>query len=275
MTTIRTLIVDDEPLAREGIRGLLEKDADIEIVGEAANGADAVVAVRSLMPDLVFLDVQMPELNGFEVLERLGPYRVPVVIFVTAFDEYALGAFEVHALDYLLKPFDDERFERALDHAKQRLRQNKAQELTDRMMALVQDYKSPAEAAGTGAAGDIGSVESATPQYVRRLAIRSAGRVQFLKTEEIDWVEAADYYVKLHVGDESHLLRETMGNLEQRLDPGQFLRIHRSTIVNLDRVKELRADGGGEYSVYLRDETRLRLSRGRKDRLQTMLNFPE
>ena len=267
MERIRTLIVDDEPLAREGIRGLLSRDADFEIVGECGNGADALRAIRGLAPDLLFLDVQMPEMDGFQVLGRLRDGEIPVVIFVTAFDEYALNAFEVHALDYLLKPFDDERFEKALRRVKVQARQQEAQRLSQKLLKLVEDHR----AAPNG--GTTSAVDS-EPSYLDRMAVKSAGRVHFLKSSEIDWIEAADYYVKLHVSGKSHLLRETMSALESRLDPRRFLRIHRSAIVNLDRVKELRTQTHGDCAVRLHDGTQLKLSRSGKEKLHSLLERP-
>ena len=265
MEKIRTLIVDDEPLAREGIRVLLNKDPDFEIVGACSNGTDAVRAIRRLAPDLLFLDVQMPEMDGFGVLQRLHDSEVPVVIFVTAFDEYAVNAFEVHALDYLLKPFDDERFDKALRRAKAQIQQQEAQQLSQKLLSLVEDYR-------TGVDNGRSPTAESVPTYLTRLAVKSAGRIHFLKSSEIDWVEAADYYVKLHVGGKSHLLRETMSHLESQLDPRHFLRIHRSAIVNLDRVKELRTQSHGECTVFLHDGTQLKLSRGGKEKLHSMIN---
>ena len=264
MEKIRTLIVDDEPLARDGIRVLLQRDSDFEIVGECATGEAAVESVRTLTPDLVFLDVQMPKMNGFEVVDRIEPNQAPVVIFVTAYDQYALTAFEHHALDYLLKPFDDERFDKTLQRAKKQLQQQQAHQFSRQLMHLMEDYR--------GGDQPSDSPMASGNRYVARLAIRSAGRVLFLKTCEIDWIEAADYYVKLHVGGKAHLLRQTMTNQERRLDPARFIRIHRSTIVNLERVKELRSQAQGEYAVCLDDGTRLRLSRSRKERLSELLN---
>jgi two-component system LytT family response regulator len=263
METIRTLIVDDEPLAREGIRVLLGADSCFEVVGECGSGSAAVKAVREQTPDLMFLDVQMPQMDGFEVLSQLDSERLPVVIFVTAYDRYALRAFEHHALDYLLKPFDDERFQQTLERAKTQIRQREAHRLSRRMLAVVAEYR---EIRQNSVASRLASSE-----YLSRLAIKTAGRVFFLKVDEIDWIEAADYYVKLHVGGKSHLLRESMSRLERRLDPECFMRIHRSTIVNLERIKELRSQPAGEFRVCLDDGTQLRLSRGRKDKLGQVL----
>ena len=261
MEKIRTLIVDDEPLAREGIRMLLRKDPDFEVVDEAQNGKAAVEAIKKLRPDLVFLDVQMPHMNGIEVVARLDADHMPVVVFVTAYDQYALEAFEHHALDYLLKPFDDERFEKALERTKLQIQQQKAHQLSRRLLDLVDHYG--------GARAD--APEQPEAGHITRLSIRSAGRVIFLKTSEIDWIEAADYYVKLHVGDKSYLLRESMNRLEERLDPGSFVRIHRSTIVNVERIQELRPLTQGESLVCLHDGTELRASRARREKLHALL----
>jgi two-component system, LytTR family, response regulator len=223
---VRTLIVDDEPLARRNLLVLLRRDPEIGLVDECGSGIEAIAAIRAARPALVFLDVQMPECDGFDVIEMLGSDVPPAVIFVTAHDEYALQAFDVGALDYLLKPFDDARFHRALARAKEKL--------------MDREQRIP---------------------LTRRLVIKSAGRVLFLSATEIDWIEAADYYVCLHVGNQSHLLRRTLADLERDLGPDKFCRIHRSVIVNLDRVRGLELKGDGEYEVVLKSNSRLRLSR--------------
>jgi len=228
--------VDDEPLARSNVAALLRLDAEIEIVCECGSGAEATIAIRSLKPDLVFLDVQMPECDGFDVLELLGKDLPSAVVFVTAYDQYALRAFAAGALDYLLKPFDNARFDVALDRAKQRITRGK----------------------------DL-------PRKLERLAIKSTGRVSFIKISEIDWIEAADYYACLHVGPRTHLLRRSMSELEQDLDPATFCRIHRSTIVNCDRVRGLKLSEDGEYEVLLENGTSLRLSRRYRKQLQSRL----
>ena len=235
---IRTLIVDDEPLARSNLSVLLRRDPQIEIVSECGSGAEALAEIRGAKPDLVFLDVQMPECDGFDVLEMLGKDLPPAVVFVTAYDQYALRAFEAGALDYLLKPFDNARFDRALDRAKQRLVRGKD-----------------------------------TPTQLERLAIKSVGQVSFVKISEIDWIEAADYYACLHVGPKTHLLRRSMAELEQELDPAVFSRIHRSTIVNLDRVRGLKLGEDGEYDVLLENGARLRLSQRYRKQLQSRLGI--
>lgn len=249
---ITALIVDDEPLGRERIRTLLADDREIEVVGESSDGRDAIASIEKLKPDLLFLDVQMPEMNGFEILEALAGAEMPVVIFVTAYDHYAIRAFQVHALDYLLKSFDRERFGQAIHRAKAELAKGREHKFDERLVALLEDLQA----------------ERGKPE---RLVVRSGGRIFFLRVEEIDWIEAADNYVCLHVGRESHLLRGTMASIEERLDPRKFLRIHRSTIVNLDRVRELAPLFHGDYAVRLRDGTELILSRTYREKLQEPL----
>ncbi len=233
---IRVIIVDDEPLARSNLSVLLRGDHEIDVVRECGSGMDALAEIRTHKPELVFLDVQMPECDGFDVLELLGSDLPPAVVFVTAYDQYALRAFEAGALDYLLKPFDNARFDRALARAKQRVAQGR------------ESGKRP-----------------------ERLAIKSAGQVSFVKVSDIDWIEAADYYSCLHVGSRSHLLRRSMAELEADLDSKVFCRIHRSTIVNLTRVRGLKLAENGEYEVLLNDGTGLRLSRRYRKDLQSRL----
>lgn len=259
---IRAMIVDDEPLARASIRLLLETDSEVEVIAEAGSGAEAVELIAGHAPDLLFLDIQMPGMNGFDVLEKVDTARIPAIIFVTAFDQYALRAFEVHALDYLLKPFDDVRFEKALRQAKAQIEQREINKLSQKLFALLEDREE--RHAATEPRPD-------RSKYLTRLMIKSASRIFFLKADEIDWISAEDYYVKLHVGRKSHLLRETMNELETKLDPEKFLRIHRSSIVNLDRIKEMHAHFNGDYVVILHDGTELKLSRSRREQLQALL----
>jgi two-component system, LytTR family, response regulator len=249
---IRTLVVDDEPLARERVRKLLEREPDVEVVGECGDGREALETILKEKPDLIFLDVQMPELDGFQLLEELRDTRMPAVVFVTAHDKFALQAFEVHALDYLLKPFDSERFGRALDRARQLVANRQEGDMSRRIAELLADVRPDKKPPG-------------------RLAIKSDGRVLFLKTDDIDWIEAADNYVNLHLGNESHLHRETMAALETKLPSEKFLRISRSTIVNVDRIKELQPLFHGDYSVILRNGVRLTLSRSHRDKLDRLL----
>src|ERR1700693_5139853 len=223
---IRAVIVDDEPLARSNLTVLLHLHPEIEIVSQCASGMEALSVIRNLNPDLVFLDVEMPECDGFDVLEMVGSDMPPAVVFVTAYDKYALRAFEAGAVDYLLKPFDDGRFERALNRTKERIVQGRS-----------------------------------SKRRREHLAVKSAGQLTFLKISEIDWIGAADYYSCLHVGAKSHLLRRSLAELDEELDQSAFCRIHRSTIVKLDRVRGLKLNENGEYDVLLRDGARLRLSR--------------
>ncbi|MGE0362389.1 MAG: LytR/AlgR family response regulator transcription factor [Vicinamibacterales bacterium] len=255
MTKIRTMVVDDETMARERIVGLLQQEKDIELIGQCADGQQAVDAIQHQQPDLVFLDVQMPACDGFGVIEKVGAEKMPAVVFVTAYDEYALKAFEVHALDYLLKPFGRDRFQQTLQHARSHVERRRAGDLGKRLMALVQDIKPE-------------------PQRLDRLVVKSGGRVFFLRTDDIVWIEAAGNYVRLHLGEDSHLFRETMNGMEARLDPRRFVRIHRSRIVNSDRIKELQPWFNGEYVVILQNGTRLTLSRGYREKLQERLGKP-
>ncbi len=252
MTKIRAMVVDDEAMARERVVGMLRQEQDIELIGECSDGQQAVDAINTQHPDLVFLDVQMPACDAFGVIEKVGADKMPAVVFVTAYDEYALRAFEVHAIDYLLKPFGRERFQQTLQHARAHVERRRAGDLGKRLMALVQDIKPE-------------------PQKLDRLVVKSGGRVFFLRTEDIVWIEAAGNYVRLHLGDDSHLFRETMNGIEARLDPRRFVRIHRSRIVNSDRIKELQPWFNGEYVVVLQNGTRLTLSRGYREKLQERL----
>lgn len=266
---LRVLIVDDEPRARSGIRKLLEPDADIQVVEECGDGPTAVAAISTLEPDIVLLDVQMPGMNGFEVVRAVGVENMPLVIFVTAYDQFALDAFDVNAVDYLLKPFDDDRFVTAIARAKTNLRARELDNLSRRLIGLLERTTGGASAPKLAASASSADERSS---FLTRLVVKNAGRVSFVPTDEIDWIEAADYYSKLHVSDEVHLLRETMQSLEARLDPNRFFRVHRSAIVNLDRVKELQPYFGRSHVVILRDGTKLKLSRARREKLATLLD---
>ena len=260
MTKMRVVIVDDEPLARSRIRRLLAAERDAEIVAECTNGREAIEAVREHKPDLLILDVQMPELDGFDVLGALDPAQVPAVIFVTAYDQYAVQAFEVHALDYLLKPFDAERFHKAVERARAQVAGVTGDGSSGRLMQLLEQL--------TAEQRELEQIISRrADKYLDRMMIKSGGRVFFVKVEEIDWIEAAGNYVRLHVARDSFLLRETMNSVESKLDPDHFLRIHRSTIVNLDRIREMQPWFSGEYVVIMKDGTQLKLSRGYRDKL--------
>jgi two-component system, LytTR family, response regulator len=252
MKKIKVLVVDDEPLARERLTTLLSQEPDVEQVTPARDGEEAITTIHDDSPDLVFLDVQMPQMNGFDVIEAVGSDKMPLVIFVTAYDQHALKAFQVRALDYLLKPFDRERFTDALQRARKQLERDETGDLGRRLLALVKDLRRDQPRSD-------------------RLVVKSGGRLFFLRADEIDWVEAAGNYVRLHVGPASHLLRETMNAIEGRLDPEKFFRIHRSRIVNMERIQELQPWLNGEYAVLLRTGTRLTLSRGYREKLQDRL----
>jgi Response regulator of the LytR/AlgR family len=254
-TKIRALIVDDEPLARRRIKGLLAHDQSVDVIGECSDGYKAVTSISELSPDLVFLDVQMPAMDGFEVIKTIGAEQMPTVIFVTAYDQYALKAFEVNALDYLLKPFDRKRFQKTLEKAKIMIKGLQNGNVNNQLLSLLGDLRR----------------EQKIPE---RFIIKSGGRVVFLRAEEIDWMCAVGNYVRLQVGRDSHLMRETMTGMESKLDPVSFMRIHRSTIVNLDRVKEVQPWAKGEYVVIMRDGTRLIMSRRYRERLNERLNKP-
>jgi two-component system, LytTR family, response regulator len=251
---IRAAIVDDEPLARRRIRGLLAKARDVEVIAECANGRDAIESFVVSPPDLLFLDVQMPEIDGFDVLHALGIGRVPVVIFVTAYDQFALRAFEAHALDYLLKPFDDERFAAALQRARERIheRQGGGGGLDVRLRELLEEVRG-----GRG--------------YLQRLVVPAGHRSVFIRMEEIDWIEAERNYIRLHVRGKTHLLRENLGRIEGSLDPAKFCRIHRSTIVNIDRIQAVESLFRGEYVVVLHDGTKLTSGRAYRGNLHAIM----
>jgi two-component system, LytTR family, response regulator len=252
---IRVLIADDEPLARRGTRAVLSREPDIEIVAECETGEEAVREIRARRPDLVFLDIEMPAGNGFQVLEALPADEMPVVVFITAHDRHALEAFETHAIDYLLKPVDPERFAIALERARAAVSYKEREQWPRRLAALLHDMKSP-------------------PRYRSRLMVRGAGRVLLVPVTDIDWIEAASNYARLHLGTKIHLLRETLGNLEAELDPDRFCRIHRSTIVNLERIKEIVPEARGDQVLVLHDGTRLDLSARHRETLEERLGRP-
>ena len=245
---VRTLIADDEPLARERLRQLLADQPEIELLGECADGREAVAATQEKSPDLIFLDIQMPELDGFAVLDAIKLEPMPVIVFVTAHDKFALRAFEVHAVDYLLKPFDRERFQSALRRALEQVKHREDPARSQAQAAVLTEMQSPAKPA-------------------ERLAVKSDGRITILKTADIAWIEAAHNYVEIHEDKRSHLLRETMGGIEQKLPPEKFVRISRSVIVNVDRVKELQPTFYGEYKVTLHNGKCLTLSRRYRKKL--------
>lgn len=256
MTTLRILIVDDEPIARTGLRIFLEAEEGVTIIGESANGLEAVAAIHEHRPDLVFLDVQMPGMNGFDVIEAVGAAQMPAVIFVTAYDQYALQAFEAQALDYLLKPFNRERLLRAFQRARHQVQGQQMDQLTHRLMAVLDDHRERNRAAST---------------YAERLVVKSGGYVFFLNVTEVDWIASAGNYVKLHVGDKAHLLRETMNAMEDKLNPTQFVRIRRSALVNVNRIQRMHTLSNGEYEIRLHDGTELTSSRRYRKKLSTLL----
>ena len=252
MKRFSVLIVDDEPLAREGLRMLLADDPQIASVSEAKNGRETVIAIRESRPDLVFLDVQMPEMDGFQVVKEVGPEKMPAVVFVTAHDQYAIRAFEINALDYLLKPVTAERFHQSLQRAKARL--GGSEEMGRRMVSLLEEMASPSP-------------------YAKRLAVRSGTKTLFVPVDDIEWIQAAENYVELH-GTGRHLLQATMNTIEASLDPGMFLRIHRSLIVNVGRIKELQPAGHGEFVVVLRSGARLQSGRSYHEKLKALASNP-
>ena len=263
---VRAVIIDDEPAARRGVRLLLSRDPEIQIVGEAADGIEAVELIGRERPELAFLDVQMPGFDGFEVLRRSGDSAPAAVVFGTAYDEHAINAFEVHAIDYVLKPYEDARFHAAVQRAKAGLRGLDAEALASRLVRLLQFMEST-----TAEALPVQEPQALAEQS-DRILLKSSGEILFLKVDEIDWIEAEGDYMKFHVAGKAHLLRETMARLESRLDPERFIRIHRSTIVNIDRVRKLTPAFAGEYAVVLADGTKLRLSRGYQERMQAVMD---
>ncbi len=262
MEAFRALIVDDEEPARLRIKSLLEKEADVEVVGESTTVEEALRDLRELRPDLLFLDIQLRDASGFSILESTDLGHLPVVIFVTAYDQYALRAFEASALDYLLKPFSNDRFQMALDRARGRLREHQISTNTDRLLSLLNNVRQVEDA------------DEVVPQaagYPSRLVLKSGSHLIFVNADEVDLIEAEGVYVRLHVGKKVHLLRESLSNVEQRLDPKKFIRIHRSTIVNSDRVREIVPHFNGGHRVILDDGRQLKMSRGYRDRVSATL----
>jgi len=268
MRSTRTLIVDDELAARNGLRHLLADEPAIDMIGECRNGRDAVEWIRVRKPELVFLDIQMPLLDGFGVLRELKPEELPVIVFVTAYDRYALRAFEVHAIDYLLKPFSDARFQECLAEAQAQVRRRRLGDFSSRVAALVSDFGAIASAAG-GAVGP--STPTGGTRYTERLLVRTGERVTPIQVADIDWIDADGDYVRLHIGKVGYLLRSTMRHIEEQLDPRHFARVHRSTILNLDRVKELKPCYRSEYVAVLHDGMTLKLSRRSRKALELRL----
>lgn len=266
---IRAVIVDDELLARRGIRARLERTGGYTVVAECASGREAIAAIREHAPSVVFLDVQMPGVDGFGVIEEIGADHMPVVIFVTAYDTHALRAFEAHAFDYLLKPIDDDRFVATVDRARRRVVEREESEVARRLAALMHEIRPALDAADQSPAARPESADAPAAAPAGRIVVRDRDRVVFVNVADIDWISADGDYVRIHTNGKSHLVRDTMVAMEMRLDPSAFVRIHRSTIVNSSRIKELRPYSSREYAVVLQDGTRLRLSRRYRDRLRT------
>jgi two-component system LytT family response regulator len=248
---ITVLIVDDEPPARRGLRALLEEQADIEVIGEARNGTEAIAAIQTLRPAVVFLDVQMPESDGFDVVRAIGPTQMPVVVFATAFDQYALQAFDAHAIDYLLKPYDRARFDAALDRARVQVRRKT---VDDRLLAFVDRLEGQ-------------------PQYLTRITVKTGTRTQFVAVASVDYFEAESNYVRLRVGDQSYLIRDTLTNLAERLNPAQFVRVHRSLIIQTSRIVEAESLFAGEYVLFLSTGRRLTSGRTYRAAVQAALGI--
>ena len=260
---LRVLIVDDEPLGRRRVAALVRKERGVEVVGMIGDGVSAVEAIRSLAPDLVFLDVQMPGMTGLDVVRTIGPADMPTTVFVTAHDKHALAAFDLAAIDYLVKPFDDERFEEAFQRARRMARLEESSRLRDKLLAVLQE---------TGEAASTVKTPARTgARYLERIPVESRGKVRFIPVSDIDYIVASGPYAELVVGDRKHLIREAMQNLENQLDPARFFRIHRSAIVQLDRVDALLKAPGGDYDVQLRNGVKLKLARSRREELEKRL----
>ena len=284
---LRILIVDDEALGRQRLEDLLRHEADVEIVGFADNGGSAVEAIRGMKPDLVFLDVQMPRLTGLEVVRNIGPENMPPTIFVTAYDRYALDAFDVAAVDYLVKPFDDERFEQAFQRARKMIGLTELGKLSERLRTVLNASAPPSGAASPGtaphaasavtpvapAAGPAGLSDSVTTGYLERIAVEMRGQVRVVPVGTIEYIAASGPYAEIHVGDRTYIIRERMQTLEERLDPTHFFRIHRSVIVRLDQIETLLREAGGDYAVQLRCGARLSVSRNRVEPLEKWMGL--
>lgn len=255
-TVVRTIIADDEPLARKKVHLLLDSEPEVSIVAECSDGKQTISAVKTCRPDLLLLDIQMPDLDGFQVLSEISSKEMPVVIFTSAYDQYAIRAFQAHALDYLLKPFDQDRLHQAIERARLELRKAHDRRITHRILDLLSQVTSQTQP---------------TSEPDRRLVIKAKGRVVFLDLDEIDWVGAAANYVRLNVGKESYLLRETISRTSERLNPDHFIRVHRSTIVNVRKIKELIPVNSGEYVVVLKSGKELSCSRGYRRGLQRVI----
>jgi two-component system, LytTR family, response regulator len=264
---LRVLIADDELLARQRIEDLLQQEPDVEIAGFATSGTDAVRKIRELRPDLVFLDVQMPGMTGLEVVREIGVERMPPTIFATAFDSHAIDAFDLAAIDYLVKPFEDERFEQAFRRARRTIELEEVDRLKERLLAALQG----SDASSASAGEDATPATATNGPYLERIAVETRGKVRVVPVAEIDFIVASGPYAELHAGERRHLIREAMTSLEERLDPERFLRIHRSIIVRIDLVEALLKGAGGDYEVQLKDGRKLRVSRSRREELERRL----
>jgi two-component system, LytTR family, response regulator len=265
---IRTLIVDDEPHAREGIRIRLKESPHVEIIGECSSGAEALEFIHTFKPDLVFLDIQMPGMNGFEVVHKIEMIPVPIIIFITAYDSYAVKAFEYHALDYLLKPINDKRFKDMLKSVISEITHRNLEKYSNTLRVLVNEYFEKVE--NNIEELKIGK-QIKKDAYLVRLMIKAKDHISFISSDEIDWIESAGDYVYIHSNSKKHIVRETLTSLEEKLDPQKFARIHRSAIVNIEKIKILRPNDSGDFDVYLHAGTKLKLSRTYRDHFQSIM----
>jgi len=268
---LRVLIVDDEPLGRRRVAGLVRKEPGVEIVGMIGDGVTAVEAIRSLAPDLVFLDVQMPGMSGLEVVRMIGPGEMPTIVFVTAYDKHALEAFDLAAIDYLVKPFDDERFKEAFQRARRMARLESADALREKLLAVLGEAGSGKRETEGGKREAVGGKRETGARYLERIPVESRGKVRFIPVSEIDYILASGPYAELVVGDRKHLIREAMQNLEDRLDPARFFRVHRSTIVQLDRIEALLKSPSGDCDVQLKNGVKVKIARSRREELEKRL----
>jgi two-component system, LytTR family, response regulator len=273
---IRVLVVDDEPIARRRVRRMLRLEPDVDQVDEVGSGGEAIAAIRKERPDLVLLDVQMPDVDGFGVVDALGAEQMPPTIFVTAYNEYAVRAFDVNAIDYLLKPYDPDRFRAAFQRARSHMERVSSAEQGRKIRALLEEVlgedRTSAALADRPAAASNGGQPMPRTRFLDRLMVKHDGRVFFIKVSDVDWFEASGNYVRVHTGKVSHLIRETMHHVESQLDPSMFVRIHRAVIVNIDRIKELQPWFAGDYVVILRDGRQLKLSRTYREHLQSRMH---
>jgi two-component system LytT family response regulator len=270
--TLRVLIVDDEALARQRLEDLLRHQENVEIVGFADNGDAAINAIRTLQPDLVFLDVQMPGATGIDVIRTIGTQDMPATVFVTAYDQYALKAFDMAAIDYLVKPFDDERFEQAFARARRLIELEEVDRLSEQLLAVLQGGGHPGAAGGPGG-GALPQGAAGKPEYLERIAVETRGQVRVVPVGDIEYITASGPYAELHANGRAHVIRERMQMLEERLDPAKFFRIHRSAIVRLDQIETLLRDPGGDYGVKLRSGVQLSVSRNRVEQLERWMGL--